>query len=132
MAVSIRLARRGRRHEPHYFIVAQDKQKSPKGSFLEKLGYYNPSTNPITLELDITRAEHWLSEGAQISVTVKKLLQIAKDGVEPKKPKTKKFGKKKEEGYAAESAEAVQESEKVSETKEPAADNDADAPAEDA
>ncbi len=101
MSVSIRLARRGRKKVPFYFIVVQDKEKTPKGGYLEKLGYYNPSENPVTLELDLPKAEAWVKNGAQPSATVARLMTLAKDGVKPKAKKAKKFGKHRVEATAA-------------------------------
>jgi len=101
MSVSIRLARRGRKKVPFYYIVVQDKEKTPKGGYLEKLGYYNPAENPVMLELDVAKAEGWIKNGAKPSPTVARLITLAKDGVKPKAKKSKKFGKHKVEATAA-------------------------------
>ncbi|HNT29918.1 MAG TPA: 30S ribosomal protein S16 [bacterium] len=106
MAVSIRLSRRGRKAVPHYYIIVQDKEKSPKGSFIEKLGFYNPSARPVILEFDVVKAEQWIKNGAKPSVTVARLIQVAKEGIKDKGVKHKKFGGKFTPEPAAEPAEA--------------------------
>ena len=76
MGVHIRLQRRGSTHKPFYHVVAAD-QKSPRdGKFLEKLGYYNPKTEPSTIELKEDRVQHWYQKGAQLTNATKKLAKI--------------------------------------------------------
>ena len=60
MAVKIRLARHGRKASPFYHIVAADSRRSLDGKFIDKLGTYNPKTNPATVELNFDRALYWL------------------------------------------------------------------------
>lgn len=72
--VRIRLARRGRKKLAIYDVVVAD-QKAPRdGRFIERVGIYNPNTNPATIELDDERALHWVMVGAQPSDTVKAML----------------------------------------------------------
>ncbi len=96
MAVAIRLARRGKRTQPHYNIIVQDKEKSPKGGYIEKLGYFEPYTNPSTLVLDGAKTQEWIKNGAQPSERVAKLIVLAGGKkIEPKVRKAKKnFGGK--------------------------------------
>lgn len=74
MAVRLRLARHGRKHKPFYHIVAVDSRAPRDGRFIEKLGTYNPMTNPATIDLDFNRALDWLQKGAQPSPTVRRIL----------------------------------------------------------
>jgi small subunit ribosomal protein S16 len=95
MAVTIRLARHGKKSQPHYFIIVQDKEKHPQGGFIEKIGYYKPYTNPVTLVIEQEKATQWIKQGAKPSARVGKLLQIMADGgPKLKVKKTKKFGDK--------------------------------------
>ncbi len=72
--VRIRLARRGRKKLAIYDVVVAD-QKAPRdGRFIERVGIYNPNSNPATIELDDERALHWVMVGAQPSDTVKAML----------------------------------------------------------
>ena len=73
MAVKIRLQRMGKKKQPIYKIVAADSRARRDGKFLEKVGLYNPQTNPMTIDLKDERILHWLSKGAQPTDTVKSL-----------------------------------------------------------
>ena len=72
--VRIRLRRVGLKHQPSYRIVAADKESPRDGRFLEILGYYNPRTEPSTIEVKEDRLYDWMSKGAQPSESVEKLL----------------------------------------------------------
>ncbi|MFO7257078.1 MAG: 30S ribosomal protein S16 [Bacteroidota bacterium] len=74
MAVKIRLARRGRRKLALYDVVVADARAPRDGRFIEKLGTYNPLTNPATVEINDERAFHWIMKGAQPTDTVKSML----------------------------------------------------------
>jgi small subunit ribosomal protein S16 len=65
MSVKIRLQRHGRKGKPFFWIVAADSRSKRDGRSLEKLGTYNPNTNPATIDLDIDGAVKWLQNGAQ-------------------------------------------------------------------
>ena len=65
MAVKIRLARHGKKGFAFYHIVAADSRAPRDGKFIEKLGTYNPNTNPATIDLNFERALDWLQKGAQ-------------------------------------------------------------------
>lgn len=73
--VRIRLRRTGLKKQPSYRIIAADKESPRDGRFLEILGYYNPRTDPFTLEVNEDRVYHWLSNGAQPSESVLKLFK---------------------------------------------------------
>lgn len=131
MAVTIRLARRGKKKQPHYFIVVQDKEKSPKGAFIEKLGYYNPRTNPITYQLDAERAYEWIKKGAKPSAAIERLLKVVNEGGPKEKlEKTKKFGKHREESTAESTPAAADKLAPESADTEPAEKPADEAPAE--
>ena len=65
MPVKLRLQRHGKKGKPFYWIVAADSRSKRDGRFLEKLGTYNPNTNPAQIELNIDNAVQWLEKGAQ-------------------------------------------------------------------
>lgn len=74
MPVKIRLQRHGKKGKPFYWVVAADARSKRDGRYLEKLGTYNPNTNPATVELDIDNAVKWLENGAQPTDTARTLL----------------------------------------------------------
>ena len=74
MATVIRLQRHGRKHYPIYKIVVTDSRAPRDGRFIEKLGTYNPNTNPAAVELEFDRALYWVNVGAQPSDTVRSIL----------------------------------------------------------
>ena len=80
MAVRIRLKRVGEKKRPFYRIVVADSRSPRDGAFIEEIGYYNPTTNPITININNEKAKEWLNKGAQPSETVKALL--TKAGIE--------------------------------------------------
>lgn len=81
--VKIRLRRVGGKKQPSYRIVVADAQSPRDGRFLEIIGHYNPRTEPESVTLDAERAAHWLSQGAQPTAAVARLLKKA--GVAPVK-----------------------------------------------
>jgi len=74
MAVKIRLARRGRKKLALYDVVVADARSPRDGKFIEKIGTYNPATNPASIILDDSKAFDWLMKGAQPTDTVKAML----------------------------------------------------------
>jgi len=74
MSVKIRLQRHGRKGKPFYWMVAADARSKRDGRSLEKIGTYNPNTNPATIELDIDAAVKWLQNGAQPTDTARAIL----------------------------------------------------------
>ena len=74
MPVKIRLQRHGKKGKPFYWIVAADARSKRDGKFLEKLGIYNPNTNPATIEVKLDNAVTWLQNGAQPTDTAKAIL----------------------------------------------------------
>ena len=75
MAVKLRLRRMGKKKQPIYKLVAADSRSPRDGKFLEAVGFYNPLTNPHTLDLKEDRIMYWLNAGAQPTHTVKSLLR---------------------------------------------------------
>ena len=74
MATKIRLQRHGRKGKPFFHIVVADSRARRDGRFIEKLGTYNPITNPATVELNVDSSVEWLLKGAQPTDTAKALL----------------------------------------------------------
>src|SRR5690554_2138501 len=74
MSVKIRLQRHGKKGKPYYWIVAADARSKRDGKYLEKLGAYNPNTNPATINLDVDGAVKWLQNGAQPTDTARAIL----------------------------------------------------------
>ena len=63
MSVKIRLQRHGKKQKPFYWVVAADARSKRDGKYLEKIGTYNPNTNPATIELNLDSAVKWLHNG---------------------------------------------------------------------
>ena len=74
MPVKIRLQRHGKKGKPFYWIVAADARSKRDGRYLEKLGTYNPNTNPATINLQLDNTVTWLEKGAQPTDTARTLL----------------------------------------------------------
>jgi small subunit ribosomal protein S16 len=74
MAVKIRLARHGKKAYAFYHIVVADSRAPRDGKFIEKLGIYDPNTDPATIELDFDKALEWLNKGAQPTETTRAIL----------------------------------------------------------
>ncbi len=72
--VKIRLRRKGKKHYPVYDVVVVDSRVKRDGKYLERLGYYDPNTQPSTIKVDQERAIFWLNQGAQPTETVRNLL----------------------------------------------------------
>ena len=75
--VKIRLKRMGAHKKPFYRIVVADVRAPRDGRFIEELGYYNPTTNPADIKIDVEKAQTWVKNGAQPTETVKSLLKKA-------------------------------------------------------
>lgn len=74
MPVKLRLQRHGKKGKPFFWIVAADARSKRDGKFLDKIGIYNPNTNPATIELDVDGAVKWLENGAQPTDTARAIL----------------------------------------------------------
>lgn len=116
MATSIRLSRGGSKKRPYYRIVVADSRSPRDGRFIERIGSYNPllaKDNPDRVKLDVERAKHWVSVGAQPTDRVARFLDAA--GVKeraarnnPKKGEPGQKAKERAEDRAAKAAEAAE------------------------
>lgn len=149
MAVKLRLRRMGKKKQPIYKMVAADSRSPRDGKFLEAVGFYNPLTNPHTLDLKEDRIMYWLNVGAQPTHTVKSLLrqkgitlkkELLTKGLDEEKVKSemenwqkmKEAGsKKKTEKKLSRKAKAKQESQASAETVEKEAPAEAETKTED-
>ena len=75
MSVKIRLARHGKKQSPYYHIVVADGRSPRDGKFIERLGEYNPTSNPATIKLNFDKALSWLEKGAQPTDTCRAILR---------------------------------------------------------
>jgi small subunit ribosomal protein S16 len=75
--VTIRLARGGSKKRPFYAIVVADRRRTPRGRFIERIGFYNPvaSGEAEELRVDMARVDHWVNQGAKPSETASKLIE---------------------------------------------------------
>ncbi len=130
MALSIRLSRGGAKKRPFYRIVVADSRAPRDGRFIEKLGTYNPllpKTSAERLTLDIERAKHWLSVGAQPSDRVERFLDTA--GLVTRAPRNNptkgepgEKAKERAELKAQKDAEAAAAAAEAAAAEEPVAD----------
>lgn len=74
MAVKIRLRRMGAKKAPFYRVVVADSRYPRNGRFIDEIGYYNPLTEPVEINIDADKAAKWMESGAQPTDTVKALL----------------------------------------------------------
>jgi len=74
MATKIRLQRHGKKGYPFYHVVVADSRSKRDGRFIEKLGTYNPNTNPATIDINFDQTLHWVSVGAEMSDTARAIL----------------------------------------------------------
>jgi small subunit ribosomal protein S16 len=74
MAVRIRLKRQGRKQRPYYHIVVADARSPRDGRFIERIGNYDPNTQPATIEINVDKAVNWLQNGAEASDTARAIL----------------------------------------------------------
>ena len=77
--VKIRLRRMGQKKAPFYRVVVSDSRTPRDGRFIEEIGYYNPTTDPVEVKIDGEKAKNWIANGAQPTETVKALLK--KNGI---------------------------------------------------
>ncbi len=77
MSVKIRLKRMGMKKKPFYRVVVADIHSPRDGRFIEEIGYYDPNTEPSTVKIDVEAAKKWISNGAQPTEIVAKLIKQA-------------------------------------------------------
>ena len=75
--LAIRLMRTGAKKRPSYRVVVKEKQSKRDGAFLENLGTYNPTREPVEINLKIERVRYWIEKGAQPTDTVRRLIKQA-------------------------------------------------------
>ncbi|MDD4003339.1 MAG: 30S ribosomal protein S16 [Clostridia bacterium] len=85
MAVKMRLTRLGAKKAPFYRIIVSDSRKARDGEYIDKIGHYNPLSQPVEIKIDEEKAKKWLARGVQPTETVKSLL--VRNGVLPKSEK---------------------------------------------
>ena len=88
--LKLRLRRTGQKKQPSYRVVVTEHTAARDGAFIENLGYYNPLTDPATVEINAERVQYWLSVGAQPTETVHRLL--AGKGLLPPLPRKTRGG----------------------------------------
>lgn len=93
MAVHVRLARHGTRNRPFYHLVATDHRMRRDGRFIEKLGTYDPNSEPSLIDFKEDRVRFWYERGAQLSDTVAQLMKVK--NVKLERQQTAKPNKKK-------------------------------------
>ena len=85
MAVKMRLTRMGDKKSPFYRIVVTDSRNARDGAYIDKVGHYNPTSQPAEIVIDAEKAKAWLAKGVQPTDTVKNIL--VNEGVLPKPTK---------------------------------------------
>jgi len=77
MSVTIKLRREGGKKKSYYQIIVIDSKKTPQGKYIEKLGYYQPLSEPYTLEVNKDSCLEWMKKGARLTKTVETLFKKA-------------------------------------------------------
>jgi len=96
MAVKMRLMRLGDKKNPIYRVVVVDSRKAATGEYVDCVGHYRPTVDPVELTIDVEKAKDWLSKGVQPTETVRSLLVKTGAMEQPKKlSPSKTKGKKK-------------------------------------
>lgn len=120
--LKIKLARFGKRHQPHFRMVINEARDKRDGSYVEKIGHYAPTHTPKILEIDVDRYDYWISQGAQPTDTVASLYEKFKSG-NPFPAKKKRLSKKaqaKLEEAKKKETEAAQAPAQETKVEEPA------------
>ena len=127
MSMKIRLARGGSKKRPFYRIVAADSRMPRDGRFIEKLGTYNPllaKDSEERVKMDVERVQYWISQGAQPTDRVARMLEAAgvKEKTERNNPKKGTPGKKAQERVEEKAAKAAAAAEAAAAPTEDAAE----------
>ena len=127
MALKIRLARGGAKKRPYYRIVVADSRMPRDGRFIEKLGTYNPllaKDSEERVKMDVERVQYWISQGAQPTDRVARMLEAAgvKEKTERNNPKKGTPGKKAQERVEEKAAKAAAAAEAAAAPAEDAAE----------
>lgn len=75
--LKIRLRRMGSRHTPFYRLVVNDSRRTPRARAVDEVGFYDPRSEPPRIDIDTAKVDYWVGQGAQVSPTVKRLLESA-------------------------------------------------------
>ena len=75
--LAIKLMRTGAKKKPSYRIIVKEKQSKRDGAYLENLGTYNPTREPVELKLDMDRVRYWIGKGAKPTETVSRLIKVS-------------------------------------------------------
>ncbi len=75
--LAIKLMRTGAKKSPSYRVVVKEKQSKRDGAYLENLGTYNPTRNPVEIKLNLDRVNYWIGKGAQPTDTVSRLIKAS-------------------------------------------------------
>jgi small subunit ribosomal protein S16 len=130
LAVRIRLTRVGATKRPAYRVIAIDKRRARDGRALEILGFYDPLTEPATVQLQTDRIRDWIGKGAQPSDTVVKLMRQAETAASqpsaPEKPKRATRPAKAKAATKAKAPAKAEAHEAVADAPEAAADASAE------
>jgi len=110
----IRLQRGGRKKRPFYSVVVLDGRNRRDGAFIEKLGYYDPCTDPEVVELNLDRVKAWTDLGAQVSPRVASIIKLAQ--IDPE-VRAKQAADKKAAAEAAAAAKVAAEKKAAAEAK---------------
>lgn len=76
--LTLRLNRQGTKDRPYYKIVAVDSRKRRDGRYIEQIGTYNPMEDGVNYDINVTKADEWISKGAQPSDTVRDIIKKAR------------------------------------------------------
>ena len=132
--VVIRLARSGSKKNPYYFITVADERKPRDGSFIERLGFFNPSAQgqEERLRIDLEKIDLWISKGAQLSERVSSLVKEANLSPEELEAKIEAKKAKKEAKKEALAAKLAEEAKAKAEEAPAEEAAEEEAPAEEA
>lgn len=119
--LKIKLARFGKKHQPHYRIVINEARDKRDGKYVAAIGYYSPTEQPKVLELDMTAYDEWTKKGAQPTETVAALAEYVRSGktLETKKRVSKKKKAQQQESTSAEAPKKEVSAETAAEASAP-------------
>ena len=133
--VVVRLAKSGAKKNPYYFITVADSRKPRDGSFIERLGFFNPSAkgSEERMRFNVERLDHWISQGAQLSDKVSELAKDARLSSDELQAKLDaKIDKRAQKKEAIKAQKIAELEAKAKEAAEEEAKAEAEAPAEEA
>ncbi|MBW7944774.1 30S ribosomal protein S16 [Patescibacteria group bacterium] len=132
--LKIKLARFGKKKQPHYRIVVNEARDKRDGAYVEAIGHYAPTMTPKVLTIDMVKYEDWKKKGAQPTETVAALVTRIQSGnpFPPKKAKLSKKAKAKAAAAAEEQAQAAEAAKAPAEAPVEEAQAPAEAPAAEA